>query len=211
MTLKQLIYRKKIENITVDVEIVSDIESMLFGTYYLTAYCDDAQASPLMLDSEAQDVCNCLLKSESISDLMKSDINEIIKITACVINLSHWTSVIKDVVPILNATLSKEEIDCCTNGNDWFNYSNTWRILNWKAQGTDTIYEYQNKADLIRFVTQMFICDWLQSLNGIRLALGKRTSINKIDDIWDYISNTNFDDAIKNGKNIRESTIEEVS
>ena len=50
----------------------------------------------------------------------------------------------------------------------------------------------------------MFVCDWIQSLNGIRLALGERTSINKIDDIWDYISNPNFDDAIKNGKNIRE-------
>lgn len=209
MTLKQLIYRKEIKDITmanpivIDVEIESDAESHLFGKYYITASYDNSQASPLMLDSEPKDVCNFLLKAESISDLIESNIDEIVKITACAINLANWTFVISDVVPILNATLSREEIDCCTNGDDWFNYSNVWRILNWKAQGTDTIYEYENKSDLIRFVTQIFVCDWIQSSNGIRLALGERTSINKIDDIWDYISNPNFDDAIKNGSNIR--------
>lgn len=203
MTLKQLVYSKNIENVQLTVEIESDVESMLFGTYYLTASYNNAQASPLMLDSEPKDVCNYILKAESISDLMKSDIDEIIKITACVVNLSHWMSVISDIVPILNATLSKEEIDCITNGDEWFNSSNVWRILNWKAQGTDIIYEYENTSDLIRFVTQMFVCDWIQSINGIRLALGERTSINKINDRWDYITNPNFDDAIKNGSNIR--------
>ena len=208
MTFKQAIYSNNIENVRLTVEIESDVESMLFGKYYITASYKHTQASPLLLDSEPKDVCNYLLKAECISDLLESDIDEIVKITCCAVNLSKWTSVIDDVVPILNATLSREEIDCCTNGDDWFNYSNLWRILNWKAQGTDTIYSYENKSDLIRFVTQMFICDWIQSPNGVRLALGERTSINKINDRWDYISNPNFDDAIKNGDNIRKYTQE---
>ena len=137
---KALIQRKEIEDITVTVEMVSNTESHLFGKFGISASINGVYSQFLLLDTEVKDVCNFLLKAETIDELIISDIEEIVKITACVLNLNNWKSVIADVVPILNATLSKEEIDCCTNGDDWFNQSNLWKILQWKAQGTEIIY-----------------------------------------------------------------------
>lgn len=199
-SLKQLIYKKEIDGVSICFEIESNPNRFDFGTYTVEVEATEFHTFGIQTISmdKLKNACNTVLKAESIENINDETVNRAI---AQAINYGKWSSVAKDVANILNATLDYDEIQLIAQTyTDTLDGENLLDSLSYYAERyNDKIYEYKNKSDLIRFVTQIFICDWLQSLNGIRRCLGKQ-DFNKIYPTYDRIENWSFRDAIEQGE-----------
>lgn len=200
-SLKQLIYQKEVDGVTICFEIESNPNRFDFGTYTVEVKANEfntfgVREIPM---NELKNACNTVLKAEKLEDVM--NIRQIQKATAQAINYGNWSSVVTEVATILNATLDFDEIQLISQQYDTkLDGEHLLGMLEYYAERkTEKIYEYEDKDDLIRFVTQIFICDWLQGLNGIRRCLGKQ-NFNEIYVTYDAIENYTFRDAIKKGE-----------
>lgn len=198
-SLKQLIYEKQIDGVSICFEIESNPKRFDFGTYTVEVQATEFNTFGTQEISmrEMKDACNTVLQAETLEDIDNKAINRAI---AQAVNYGKWSSVAKDVANILNATLDYDEIQLLAQQfTETLDGEDLLSSLSYYAKRTDKVYEYECKSDLIRFVTQIFICDWLQGLNGIRRCLGKR-DFNYIYPTYDVIENYSFRDAIKQGE-----------
>lgn len=199
-SLKQLIYEKHIDGVSIYFEIETNPNRFDFGKYTIEAKAIEfetigVQEIPM---NDLKDACNTVLQAETLADIDNKVINRAI---AEAINYGKWSSVATEVANILNATLDFDEIQLiaqqCTKVLDGEDLLTT--LSYYAEKYNNKVYEYENKSDLIRFVTQIFVCDWLQNLNGIRRCLGKQ-NFNKIYPTYDVIQNFSFRDAIEKGE-----------
>ena len=200
----------EVKNVTVGIEVANDIDNWNFGQYYIFAIVDGVKnPQPTCINDygniKVKELCKNIEDAISFDEIEFECAKHIFAQT---VNLYYWKSVITDVRPILNATLQYEEIAChmCSAvGDDQYKLDNETILsyLEFRASSTSEIYNYKDKDDLIRFVTQIFIVDWLQGINGIRMALGRKNSINTIETAYDTILNNDIEDALKYGSEIR--------
>ena len=89
---KVLIQREYIDDFMFDVEMISNPQSALFGKFGISAI-GKTNFTPFLLlddDTEVKDVCNCLLKANTISDIVHSNINELKEVLNTILAIDKY-------------------------------------------------------------------------------------------------------------------------